>query len=313
MPNNSRSTIQHVTLALALSVSVGAVAQDWRGRGSLRGQVTDDAGQPLADIEIGARLEAEGETHFTVTTNERGRFTISRVRAGSWVLHIEHPGFEPLQQGVNAAATRSQDPVNVVLTRLPERALAAVEVDAANEAFLAGDWERARTSYESALEKLPEADRSPVLLGIARTHLNQQNAESAQQVLERALELDPTNVEAARLLASALSAEGEVAATQELLSRFESIEPDFNTLVGIGVSSYNSGDIDTARDHFNRAIEQRPGEPYPYYYRGLCSLSADDGSAALEDFERFLELAPEAEERSEVTGYIEYLQSERGD
>ena len=302
-----RTTQTALLLIATLALSANLEAQDWRGRGSIRGQVADQLGQPLAGVEIGARLEAEGETHFTVTTNEHGRFTIARVRTGPWVLHVEHPGFEPLQQGVNALATRSAEPLTVILTRLPEKALAAVEVEAANEAFLAGDWSEARGRYRQALDKLPETDHPPVLLGIARTYLNEQDADLARDVLGQILEIDPGNSEAARLLASAMSAQGDIEAAQELLSRFESVEPDFNTLVGIGVSAYNAGDIPTALDHFDRAISVQPDQAYPYYNRGLCALSAADNEAAIADFQRFLRLDPEAAERAEVESYLEYL------
>jgi regulator of sirC expression with transglutaminase-like and TPR domain len=55
-------------------------------------------------------------------------------------------------------------------------------------------------------------------------------------------------------------------------------------------------------------VTQNPEYPDGYYYRGLVRLNNQDNAAAVADFKRFLELAPEHPKAAEAREFLSYLE-----
>lgn len=86
------------TLAVALTMGVASVAQAQTG--TLTGRVTDAA----ADVPLpGVTLQVEG-TRFGAGTANDGRFRITGLQPGSYVLIARRLGFNPQRQSVTIAA-----------------------------------------------------------------------------------------------------------------------------------------------------------------------------------------------------------------
>jgi iron complex outermembrane recepter protein len=104
----------------ALRAGAFALAQD-----SLRGQVTDASGQPIAGAQVSV-LELERGTR----TDREGRFALGGVPGGVYTLRVTAPGYTPLTRrataeedvGMLALAERSfeLDPVAVTASRSPQ-------------------------------------------------------------------------------------------------------------------------------------------------------------------------------------------------
>jgi tetratricopeptide (TPR) repeat protein len=60
---------------------------------------------------------------------------------------------------------------------------------------------------------------------------------------------------------------------------------------------------------YSKAIELQPDDALTYYDRGLAYMVFDDLKQAIRDFEKYLELAPDAPDREEVKNQIEELKS----
>src|SRR5205823_9467848 len=62
--------------------------------GRVGGVVKDEGGQPLKGATITAENQNIGQS-FTATTDDKGRFTMIGLRAGTWRFIAQAPGFSP--------------------------------------------------------------------------------------------------------------------------------------------------------------------------------------------------------------------------
>jgi regulator of sirC expression with transglutaminase-like and TPR domain len=71
---------------------------------------------------------------------------------------------------------------------------------------------------------------------------------------------------------------------------------------------------DRALADYNRALEIDPDYADAYYYRGVLYASVPEGiearQSALDDFARYLELAPKSDHAEDATRYIEEIQAQ---
>jgi tetratricopeptide (TPR) repeat protein len=151
-------------------------------------------------------------------------------------------------------------------------------------------------------------------------------------LLREAAELDPTNTEVAYRLGRLLEAAGEEGAALLEYCRVLLVDPDGpdgeeareriqelavveeDPIPGIarvafqqGVGAVQAQRYDDAVLHFSRALVELPGWPDGYYNRGIAHHGQGRVSAALGDFERYLELAPAAPDRDRVARHIAAL------
>ncbi|MEN8157405.1 MAG: TonB-dependent receptor [Bacteroidota bacterium] len=98
MKHFSRS-LQKVTLILVvvLTASGTLLAQ---GKGTISGVITDPQ---TGETMIGAHVVVEGTSHNTITDPE-GRFILTNIPAGDYLLKISYIGYEDKQVGVGVAA-----------------------------------------------------------------------------------------------------------------------------------------------------------------------------------------------------------------
>ena len=225
-----------------------------------------------------------------------------------------------------------------------EAAVQAVRMlDEGNALLTAGEFAAARGVYEAALEKLQPEYHHLVKIGIANSHLNEGNAALAVSTLEPLLtehggelqlqhalarayyqadqvdksltmlktiaDADPEDVDTLRLLIDLLvraDREVEAQAYMERLPEGETLSAD--TVLNTGIKLYNNGDLDGALAQFDRAASDNPDIPEVYYFRGLVNLGKEQNEAAVSDFKRFLELAPDHTNAAEAQQFLSYLE-----
>ena len=89
-----RRLLPTLAVALAALPSVAA-AQDWSGANGFRILVTDDAGQPVPEVTVIARL-AEADRSGgppPMLTDEAGTLDVSDLAAGEWEIQLRRQGF----------------------------------------------------------------------------------------------------------------------------------------------------------------------------------------------------------------------------
>jgi hypothetical protein len=75
---------------LVLTVAATANAQV-RGLGRVNGQIVDDAGQPVADVDV--QTTAQGGTLITTKSSATGAFVLAGLGKGDWIVVFKKAGF----------------------------------------------------------------------------------------------------------------------------------------------------------------------------------------------------------------------------
>ena len=83
-----------LSLAALVVVLLGALPVAAQ-TGRIGGVVKDDKGQPLKGATVVAENPAASPPSFSATTDDKGRFSIIGLRAGTWKLTASAPGFSP--------------------------------------------------------------------------------------------------------------------------------------------------------------------------------------------------------------------------
>src|SRR5512141_850351 len=100
--------------ALCLLILAGPVSAQV---GRISGVVNDEAGQPVK----GATIKAENPTAtpgtVTVTTDDKGRFSMIGLQKGIWSFTVSARGYAPAQGRTDVSTLRPNPPIEFRLTR----------------------------------------------------------------------------------------------------------------------------------------------------------------------------------------------------
>jgi predicted negative regulator of RcsB-dependent stress response len=311
-----------IALVAVVLATTPALAQEWVGQGRVKVIVKDHNGKPVADAQIRLRLmrapEIRPDKDFR--TDKKGKFSYLGLKGGTWVMMVVADGFEPWEDRVEIYSAGAPETYKVNLTPLPEEVIQAqkqakaYDIAKAGDALLAkGDFVGARKEYEKALGPLPEKDKPILLAAIANTHISEGNPAAARPALEKALAIDPNHVGSLKGMCAIIASEGDMEGAEAMLARIPEDEPVHpNTLMNIGMSRYNKGEMDKALPFIERTIRDFPDTALAYYFRGLIALSQGEQEQPRADFEKFLELEPEHPQAAEAREYLSYLPAESG-
>jgi tetratricopeptide (TPR) repeat protein len=194
-----------------------------------------------------------------------------------------------------------------------KRAEVGVGLDICPVVPLADPSRRLTTSATDSL--LAEGSRAAIL----------GDHESARDLLLEAASLDPLNPVVSYRLARTLDESGEAAPALVEYCRYLALAPTAGDVEEIrervrqlvdggvvveedswavamreGMEAYDAGRYTEAAAHFARAVEIRPEAPAGLYNRGAAHLAAGNPTQATQDFERYLEVVPDAVDRVEV-------------
>ena len=176
-----------LSLAALVVVLLGALPVAAQ-TGRVGGLVKDDKGQPLKGATVVAENPAASPPSFTATTDDKGRFSIIGLRAGTWKLTASAPGFQPSVGNVPIRTIGAPNPpVEFTLAAGaagPAGALAGVntkelqaELAAAEAKMTANDFDGAIAAYKAMLTKVPALTMLHMQIG--RAHRMKKDYDSA--------------------------------------------------------------------------------------------------------------------------------------
>lgn len=305
-----------ISVFLMFAVAGTGLAQDWAGRGMLRGVVLDKStGEPIKGAVIVPYWKEEGNgPDKPLKTDKKGRFKTVGLRPGYWNLLVDAEGYRGWG-GQAMILSQGADIQEIELEPLPKEYLEAIKrqeagkiVEEANEFMESGDWAKAREIYKKSLAEVGDGDKAPILVGIAQTYVNEKNFEDATTALNQAIGFDPENAAANRLYAAIAVEKDDLVTAEAYLLKIpleEKIQP--NTMLNIGLSYFNEGNMDKADYWISRTLSLYPDIGICYYYRGLVMLQKPDNDQAIADFEKFIELEPEDDKVAEAKEFLGYL------
>jgi len=322
----SRSARPMILMALLLVVGVPLWGQSWAGRGRLQGVVKDENNKPMegakVTLRIGTgRVEVETDGPPSLTTDKNGKWQILGLAGGNWGVLIEKEGYMASEGQLKVNEFGPAQPVTIGLKPIPKEVIqkaqeesaagqAKTALERANTLLNEGKFAEARTAYEEGMAKLTDDPtlHPAILRSIAMTYYREKNVNQAIETLKKSLALAPDDVDSMRLIASLLveaNREPEAQAYIAKLPAGAGLDP--NTLLNVGIKSFNEGKIDQALSDFNRVVEQNPELPDAYYFRGLVYLNQGKNAEAKADFQKLLQLAPNHDKVAEVQEFLKEL------
>jgi tetratricopeptide (TPR) repeat protein/tRNA A-37 threonylcarbamoyl transferase component Bud32 len=182
------------------------------------------------------------------------------------------------------------------------------------------DLDRARTAYERVLEKAPEF--APAHAGLGTVYLRSarngfggvEDLRTAERHLSRAIELDPTLVEARLYRASTMIWAGEKETARfELQDLLRSAPPDADINLAAAVALQLDGLLDEALRLQTAALQLNPAvAPRVYYYRARVLLFQERWEPARREVEKGLAIEPGHALLRHVLGFLHFLQDDDG-
>ena len=210
------------------------------------------------------------------------------LAAQELTLRREYPGLTSYEC---PAQPRAAEP------SLPEQAQATQVASAAGQAVILGDLDRAR----ALLERATELDPTSAELAYRLARVLDDAGDRTQAVAEycRTLSLGTSSEEAG-------FARDRIDALVDL--EVASIPEAARIAFDMGVSAFDEGFLEDARESFSVAASQAPAWQLPYYNEGvtLAALGRDDEAVA--SLRRYLELDPEAADVVAVSQRIGQLE-----
>ncbi|HEV2856078.1 MAG TPA: tetratricopeptide repeat protein [Thermoanaerobaculia bacterium] len=303
-------------VAFLVAASVPAWSQSWAGRGRLQGQVRDESGKPIQGATVTLRqgtdrVDPKAEGPATIKTDKNGKWSILGLTSGAWGVLIEKEGYIPSEGQVSVNEFAVAQPVPVTLKVIPKEVVQQAEkessagqakasIERGNALLAEGKYADARAAYQEGMAKLQEQKETqdPVVLvsiqrAIADTYHKEGKVDQAVDALKQTLTLAPDDPVTLQLLVNLLVGAGRESEAQTYMAKLpQGTKVDANTLLNIGIKSFNDGKMDQALGQFDRVVKENPDLPDAYYYRALVYLNQDKKTEAKADLQKLLQLDP---------------------
>jgi len=310
---------------LLVAAGVPVYGQSWAGKGRLQGQVKDESGKPVEGAKVTLRsgndaVDAKKDGPAILTTDKNGKWSILGLAGGGWGILIEKPGFIPSEGRVSVNEYAVAQPINITLKVIPKEAIQKAEKESATgqakaaiekgNALLAQEkYAEARAAYEEGMAKLEDKSLHPAILrAISESYFKEGKTDQSIETLKKALEIAPDDAVSVQLLVNLLVSAGRESEAQVYMAKLpQGAKVDANTLLNIGIKSFNTGKMDEALAQFTRVVTENPELPDAYYYRALVYMNKNKNAEAKADLKKLLELDPNSKYAKDAQEFLKSL------
>jgi tetratricopeptide (TPR) repeat protein len=280
----------------------GLGVQDGRAQvgAMVRGEVLDEAGQPLEGVTVELNYTGKEPKTFVRTTNEKGGFVQVGLPQGPYTINFTKDGYGPMAIRTNLSWGSVQEIPTVKMKPTPKVVAVSedVEVEAdkfeqiketfqlAKEAARAGRLDESEELYKQVLEKAPDLAEAHFNLGVV--YEQKKDWPAAEAELKQVLELQPDKSDTYSALAAVYNETGRSEEALAILSdaqtRFAG-DPMFQ--YNLAVTSLNAGHSALATAAFTKALELDPSKLEAHYWLGTLAIGdsrVEDAVAHLETY-----------------------------
>jgi Tfp pilus assembly protein PilF/predicted secreted protein len=313
------TAILTVILLAAAPAGLAAGGQEGRGTARLSGVVRDEAGGPLAGVQV-ALVHIESGTINSVVSDAKGRWAVLGLGGGVWRITMTLDGYRNRIEDVEVSQSSRNESLRSVLRRVPAEGPGADSgvglIEEGNRLFGEKRYDDAILAYRRFLDKHPR--QFQVRFNIGRSLQEKGDYDAA--LAEYARVLDAVGQGSRGLAGSALAAKtiaavgeialrkGDRAAARAEFERAIALYPRYADLpVGIGEIYVANGLSGEAVAYFELAARIKPDWPDPWLRLGRARLDLGDAEGAARDLRRYLELAPDAANAEDVRKLLEGL------
>ncbi len=303
------------------------IAQQGRGRGRIKGTVTDaDTGNPLKGVLVSA-VSSEYGTKFESKTNDKGNWSIGGLGSGNFKVTYSLAGYIEISQTIFVSQfAANNDPLIAELE--PEKTKAAESPDIEDEAaravfdeglrlFEVKEYSQALKKFQEFLEMKPEYYQA--LMNIGNCYKEMEDYEAAVETYRRVLdrireEGESPMAKNARAgayvgLSEIYLKKGDLEKAEQVLEEAIVQNPtDENLAFKFGEIYFTQGEAAKAAEFYKKAIAVNPGWAPPYRQLGYACLNLGEYALALEMMTKFLDLAPDDARAGAVRNLIPQIE-----
>lgn len=311
------SVFRHLTIAVLLAgFAATALAQS----GRMSGQVVDENGDPIPGVQIRAEKPDANPPMRETTTDDDGRFSLIGFASGQWRVTASAEGYNEDFGTVNVTQS-STPPVDFTLIEvrhalvqaLGEEAMEGLDpeqieldLENADNAFNAQNWDAAVAGYTALLEKLPQLTNLHTQIGQAQRAAG--NYDAALAAFETHLAAEPDNEDIKADIARTKLAMGDFeAAGEELAAAASGLDASKEDLYNLGELEFAKGAVDAAAEWYEKASMVDPNWAKPIFKLALVALNKGDMDTAKQHFQKVVDLDPGSEEGTQASATLSAL------
>jgi tetratricopeptide (TPR) repeat protein len=293
---------------MVLAAQTFVFGQGYRGKGRVKGVVTDQEGNPIGGVTVKLWCE-RGASGFDVKTGADGEWKAMYIRGGPWDIDFEKAGFMPKKMRVNLREFDKNPDIEVQLQKIEGLVVTddlKEELNKGNEFFGEGKYEEAILAYQTIVEKFPEA--YILYRNIGNCYFQMERYDLAEEYYLKVLQKDPDDTESLLGVGNTYANRGD---NEKALEWYNKIEfdkiSDPLVLYNIGSDFYSQGQYQEALKYYRKAVELKSDFADALYQLGLVNLTLGHSQDAIDVFQEYLKYDSESGRAEQVRNFIEFL------
>ena len=297
-----------LVVGMALLCAVVAPAAAQMELGVIKGQVLDDAGQPLEGVKI-RLVNVDRGREVVLTSGKDGRFYRRGLQAVEYALTVEREGYQSITDKVKLTAGTDR---NFDFTLAKAAAGGSKEFQDGVAAFAAGNFALAASRFEAAIAQAPTV--APLHVNLALAYFQLKRPADAVASLEKAAALAPTDAAIHYQLGSAYvdtqAYDKAVAALEKGLSAKPDLAKDplaAEASATLGAVYFAQGKVPEAEARFQQVLAATPRHAAATLGMAKVYFSRNDVTKALEWFDRVVAEHPGSPEATQAATFIKEL------
>lgn len=310
-----------------MSLPLSLAAQEGRGKGRIRGEVHDEAGNPIAGVQIVATHLQSG-TAFTGKSNKKGAWAVAGLGTGYFRFTASIEGYETTYHEVRVSQfSKNNPPIEFTLkqAQVSDMSMSSIKdegilalFDEGNQLYDQENYSEAAVKFEELLLSNPNIFLVNLNIGNCYREMGEYDkaVESYMKILDKVME-DKGSHEGDEWAAKAFAGlgetyikKGDLDKASECLQKSIAIFPEDETLAfNVGEIYFNQREIDKAVEYYQKAIKINDKWGLPHLQLGYAYLNKGEYKAAIDSFKKFVEVVPEDPKAADIAVLIPQLET----
>jgi Tfp pilus assembly protein PilF len=292
--------IQSLFVGVALALVGAGGAQAELSFSTVRGRIVDAQGNPI----MGALVTLEGVSNpkvkpWTMETTKKGIFTNDRVLPGSYKITFAKEGLATSGGAIDVLKNEPKELGDIKLVpAAPDHGSVLVQAD---NFVKDGKFDEAVAAYKELIaklgDKLPPADMAKLDFDLGLVYEKKKDWENAELYYKKALEADPTLINAYGGLGNVYQAQNRPDDAVKLFQAAAAAQPDNGRLAyDLGLFLWKKGKNAEAYDSLQKAAALLPDNPEVQYHLGVAAIGLNKADEAVKYLEKYLAMSPTNQE-----------------